>query len=470
MEKKRRWALSADPQERFLKMTTEPVPRLITAMAIPAIASQIVSSLYSLADTYFVSSIGTAATAAPGVAFPLLLIIQAISLMLAIGSGSLAARQLGAKKNQDANETISTAFFLSVIIGTIIGIFSLIFITPIMRICGATETILPYAVDYGFWIILATPFYSATFVLSNVVRQEGNIRLATIGTITGAVVNIILDPILIFGFHLGIVGAAIATSLSQIVSFAILFSSIWGDGCVLKLRLRNFKPNKEMMSEIIKIGAPNLFQSGLLIVAQILTNNAAGQYGDAPLAGMNVVNKVSHIIILGLNGFAMGFQPMCGYCYGAKLYKRIKEGLAFTLKVGIAIVTVLCIGAFIFAPQIIALFRADDPEVIDVGSKIMRAHVAVMPFACVTMVANSLFQSCGRAVKAGVLALSRNGIILIPMILILPRLLQLTGVILSQPAADAVTFIIAIVMLIAELRRINRLEEEQNALPLTDNI
>ena len=187
MEKKRRWALSADPQERFLKMTTEPVPRLITAMAIPAIASQIVSSLYSLADTYFVSSIGTAATAAPGVAFPLLLIIQAISLMLAIGSGSLAARQLGAKKNQDANETISTAFFLSVIIGTIIGIFSLIFITPIMRICGATETILPYAVDYGFWIILATPFYSATFVLSNVVRQEGNIRLATIGTITGAV-------------------------------------------------------------------------------------------------------------------------------------------------------------------------------------------------------------------------------------------------------------------------------------------
>ena len=259
-----------------------------------------------------------------------------------------------------------------------------------MRICGATETILPYAVDYGFWIILATPFYSATFVLSNVVRQEGNVRLATIGTIAGAVVNIILDPILIFGFHLGIVGAAVATSLSQIVSFAILFSSIWGDGCVLKLRIQNFKPNRKMMGEIIKIGAPNLFQSGLLIVAQILMNNAAGVYGDAPLAGMNVVNKVSHIIILGLNGFAMGFQPMCGYCFGAKLYKRVKEGLIFTLQVGLAIVTALCVITYIFAPQIIALFRADDLEVIDVGSRIMRAHVLVMPLACVTMVANSL--------------------------------------------------------------------------------
>ena len=456
--------MNADPQVRFLKMTTEPVPRLITSMALPAIASQIVSSLYSLADTYFVSSIGTAATAAPGVAFPLLLIIQAISLMLAIGSGSLAARQLGAKKNQDANETISTAFFLSVIIGTIIGIFSLIFIEPIMRICGATETILPYAVDYGFWIILATPFYSATFVLSNVVRQEGNVRLATIGTITGALVNIVLDPILIFGFHLGIVGAAVATSLSQIVSFSILFSSIWGDGCVLKLRIHNFRPNREMMSEIIKIGAPNLFQSGLLIVAQILMNNAAAVYGDAPLAGMNVVNKVSHIIVLGLNGFAQGFQPMCGYCYGAKLYKRVKEGLIFTMKAGLAIVTVLCIIAFLFAPQIIALFRADDPEVIDVGSRIMRAHVLVMPLACFTMVSNSLFQSCGRAVKAGVLALARNGIMLIPMILILPRLFQLTGVIWAQAAADALAFIVAGCMLIHELKRIHQLQVEQEML------
>ena len=465
MRKNRSWVMNADPQVRYLKMTTEPVPRLITSMALPAIASQIVSSLYSLADTYFVSSIGTAATAAPGVAFPLLLIIQAISLMLAIGSGSLAARQLGAKKNQDANETISTAFFLSVIIGTIIGIFSLIFIEPIMRICGATDTILPYAVDYGFWIILATPFYSATFVLSNVVRQEGNVRLATIGTIAGAVVNIILDPILIFGFHLGIIGAAVATSLSQIVSFTILFSSIWGDGCVLKLRIHNFRPNRQMMSEIIKIGAPNLFQSGLLIVAQILMNNAAGVYGDAPLAGMNVVNKVSHIIVLGLNGFAQGFQPMCGYCFGAKLYKRVKEGLVFTLKAGIAIVTALCIVAFIFAPQIITLFRADDPEVIDVGSRIMRAHVLVMPLACVTMIANSLFQSCGRAVKAGILALARNGIMLIPMILILPRLFQLTGVVWAQAAADALAFVVAIFMLIHEMKRIRQMQAEQEMLP-----
>lgn len=470
MEKNEKRAMRADPQVRYQKMTTEPVAKLITVMAIPAIASQIVSSLYSLADTYFVSSIGTAATAAPGVAFPLLLIIQAVSLMLAIGSGSYAARLLGAKKNQDANETISTAFFLSVIIGTIIGVFSLIFLKPIMILCGATETILPYACDYAFWIILATPFYSATFVLSNVVRQEGNVRLATIGTIAGAVVNVVLDPILIFTFNLGIVGAAIATSLSQIVSFAILFSSIFGDGCVLKLRPKFFKPNKIMISEIVKIGAPNLFQSALLIVAQILLNNAAGVYGDAPLAGMNIVNKVSHIIVLGLMGFAQGFQPMCGYCFGAKLYDRIKQGLKFTLEVGIAMVTVLCIFGFAFAPQIIAAFRADDAEVIAVGTRIMRAHMLVLPLASVTTVANMLFQSCGRALKAGVLALARNGIMLIPMILILPALFGLTGVIWSQAAADAISFVLAVVMLITELKRINKLQNDAIELQKVESV
>lgn len=449
---------TADPEARYRMMTTEKVPRLIVSMAIPAIISQIVSSLYSLADTYFVSSIGTAATAAPGVAFPILLIIQAISLMFAVGAGSLASRQLGAMDGEEANKTVSTAFFLSVFIGTALGILCLIFLDPILILCGATDTILPYACDYAFWIILATPFYSASFVLSYVIRQEGNVRLATIGTIAGAVVNCVLDPLFIYVFHWGIAGAAVATSLSQIASFTIMFVHIIGGKCVLKLNWRCFSPSWKRLWEICKVGAPNLFQSALLVVGQIMLNNAAAAYGDAPLAGMNVVTKVSNIIVLSLNGFGQGFQPMCGYCYGAGLYKRIREGLWFTLKVGLAVIVILSLFSFVFAPEILAMFRADDLAVIEVGSRIMRAHMVVMPLYTVTVVANMMFLSCGKALKATVVTLARNGIVFVPLILILPSLLGLNGVIWAQPLSDAVTFLLSAILLVVELKQLSKQE------------
>ncbi|MFA6935613.1 MAG: MATE family efflux transporter [Sphaerochaetaceae bacterium] len=452
--------LEADPEKRYIKMTTEPVARLIISMAIPAIFSQIVTSLYNLADTFFVSSLGTAATAATGIAFPIMLFIQAVSLMLAIGSGSLAARQLGQKNTDSANTTISTAFFISVFVGTAIGIVSLVFLKPLMILCGATETILPYAYDYAFWIIIATPFYSATFVLAHVVRQEGNVRLATIGTVAGAVLNCALDPLLIFGFKMGIVGAAVATSLSQIVSFLILFSHIAGDKCVLKLRWKYFHPDKKTLAEIIKVGSPNLFQSVLLVVGQILLNNAARVYGDAPLAGMNIVTKISHIIILSLNGFGQGFQPMCGYCYGARMYKRVKEGFWFTIRVGLLVIVALSLVAFVFSDQIIGVFNSyQNADVQRIGKLILRAQLLVMPFVTITTVTNMLFLSCGKALKAGTIALARNGIVFFPLIIILPRLFQLNGVIVAQPVADAITFVIGLLMLADELRKMNALEK-----------
>lgn len=457
---------TGDPEARYQLMTTEKVPKLILSMAIPAIVSQIVSSLYSLADTFFVSSIGTAATAAPGVAFPILLIIQAISLMFAVGAGSLASRQLGAMNMEEANKTVSTAFFLSIFIGTALGILCLILLEPIMVLCGATDTILPYACDYAFWIILATPFYSASFVLSYVIRQEGNVRLATIGTIAGAAVNCVLDPLFIYVFHWGIVGAAVATSLSQIVSFTIMFVHIIRGKCVLKLGWKYFSLQWKRLWEICKVGAPNLFQSALLVVGQIMLNNAAAEYGDAPLAGMNVVTKVSNIIVLSLNGFGQGFQPMCGYCYGAKLYKRIREGLWFTLKVGLTIIVTLSTISYIFAPEIITLFRADDQEVIYIGTKIMRAHMMVMPLYTVTVVANMMFLSCGKALKATIVTLARNGIVFIPLILVLPTWFKLNGVIWAQPLSDAVTFIISTILLAVELWQLSRKEAEAPLEPV----
>ncbi|HRX58145.1 MAG TPA: MATE family efflux transporter [Eubacteriales bacterium] len=451
---------TADPEARFLKMTTMPVSKLIISMAIPAICSQIVTSLYNLADTYFISNIGTSAAAAPGIAQPLFMIIQAISLMLATGAASYAARRLGARDGDTANRTVSTAFFLSVIIGTVIGAVSLLLLENIMRICGATETILPYAYDYAFWVILATPFFSATFVMAFAIRQEGNVRLAVIGTVAGALLNIVLDPLLIVVFDMGIVGAAVATSVSQIVSFSILFLHIARDKCVLRLRWKFFTPSKKIIGEVLKIGSPDLFRTALLSFANILLNNSVSAYGDASLAAMTIVTKIINIIIMMLMGFGQGFQPMCGYCYGAKMYDRVKEGLKYTLKIGLLAMSAVAAAGIIFAPSVISVFRPDDAEVIEAGTRIMRAQLLVLPLATVTIISNMLFQSTGKAIKSAVVALSRNGLTFIPLILILPRLFAFNGVVWAQPIADTITFVICVFMLISMYKEFDKPLEE----------
>lgn len=448
-------AKQADSKERYTLMTTKPVPGLIMSMAIPSICSMIVSSLYNFADTYYVSQIGTSAAAAPGIAQPLFLIIQAVSLTLATGAGSYAARTLGSRDNETANKTISTAFFLSVFIGTVIGIISLLFLSPMMTAFGATDTILPYAVEYAFYVIIATPFFSATFVLSYAIRQEGNAKLAVVGTISGALINIVLDPIFIFLLDMGIMGAAVATSLSQIVSFLILFQYMVRDRCVLKLKWRYFKPTRELMGEILKIGSPDFFRTCLASVAAILLNTAARPYGDATLASMTVVNKIITVVVSILMGFGQGFQPMCGYNYGARLYKRVKEGFRFTMATGLAVMAVVFLAGCIFAPQIMALFRKDDPEFIRIGSLIFRAQLSVLLPATVTIISNMLFQSCGRAIPSAILALSRNGVVFIPLILVLPVLWGLNGVIWAQPIADAITFMVAVPMVISLWKKLN---------------
>ena len=457
-------AKQADAKERFELMTTRPVPGLILSMALPAICSMIVSSLYNFADTYYVSQISTSAAAAPGIAQPLFLIIQAVSLTFATGAGSYAARTLGSKDNDTANKTVSTAFFLSVIIGTIMGIISLIFLEPMMRAFGATDTILPYAVEYAFYVIIATPFFSATFVLSYAIRQEGNAKLAVVGTIAGAIINIVLDPIFIFTFHMGIMGAAVATSLSQIVSFCILFFYMKRDRCVLKLKWKYFAPSKQLLWEILKIGSPDFFRTCLSSVAAILLNTAARPYGDAALASMTVVTKIITVIVSILMGFGQGFQPMCGYNYGAGLFFRVKEGFRFTMITGLICMTVVTVFGCIFAPEIMMLFRKDDLEFIQTGSTIFRAQLSVLLPATVTIISNMLFQSCGRAVSSAVLALSRNGVVFIPLILVLPNLFDLNGVIWAQPVADVITFAVAVPMVCSLWKKLSQKEVQKQTV------
>ncbi|MBR6977240.1 MAG: MATE family efflux transporter [Lachnospiraceae bacterium] len=441
-------------------MTTEPVARLIISMAIPSIGSMIVSSIYNFADTYYISQLGTSVAAVPGISQPLFLIIQAVSLTLAVGAGSYAARALGRKENDNASKAVSTSFFLSVMIGTLIGILSLIFLPQLMTAFGATSTILPHAEDYARYVIYATPFFSATFVMSYAIRQEGNVRIAVIGTIAGAIINIALDPLLIFVFDMGIKGAAVATSLSQMVSFTILFQFLLRGKCVVRLKFKYFSLDRHILGDVLKVGSPDFFRTLLASLAAILLNTSARPYGDTVLAGMTVCNKIIVVIVSALMGFGQGFQPMCGYNYGAKIYDRVKKGFRFTLSVGLAAMTVVFVTGMIFAPQIMSLFRREDTEFIDVGSRILRASLTALLPATVTIIANMLFQACGKAPQSAIIALSRNGIVFIPLILLMPRLWGLNGVIWAQPTADIITLIAALIMLFMLWKNLNRLERE----------
>lgn len=444
--------------ERFRKLTTGPVGRLILSMAMPAIASMIISSVYNMISTYFISGISTSATAAPGIAMPLFQIIQAIALAFAVGAGSFATRARGNKNDEAADRSINTAFFMSIFICALVGIVSIIFLNPILIACGATPTILPYAWDYAFYVILATPFFSATFVLSQAIRQEGSVWIAVIGTISGAVVDVILTPLFIYVFDMGIIGAAVATSISQMCSFFILLIYVLRGKSVLKLSWKYFTPNWPTISEILKIGSPDFFRIGLLSLSAIMLNNAIAQYGDAALAGMSVVSRIINILVSIIMGFGQGFQPMCGYSYGAKLYRRVTQGFWFVLVVTVIFSFAAIFAGSVFADQILAAFRRDDMEFRSLGALILKAQLYALPLTCVSVVSNMLFQSCGRAIQSGVLALSRNGVIFIPLVLTLPLLLGFDGVIYAQPIADAVTAAIAFGMLALLFRELKRRE------------
>jgi len=434
--------VSAD--EVHKRMTTMPVGKLIISMAVPNIIAMLSSSIYNIVNTYFVSQVSISASAAVAIVFPLFFIIQAVSMMFAIGGGSYIARSLGKGDVDTANRTFSTSFILSVAIGSFIGILSIIFMTPIMKFLGATPTSLPYALDYAFYVIIATPFFSATFVLQEILRQEGSPRLAMFGMAAGSIIHIFLDPLFIFTFSLGIKGAALATSLSQVISFGILFSYILRKKSITRLKVSLFTPSKQILSEIFKIGSPSFFRMGILSIAPILLNKAASSYGDIALGSISIVNRLVMNIVTIVSAYGQGFQPVCGYNYGAKLYDRVRKAYKYTVTTSVIALTGIGILGYIFAPQIITLFRGDDPEFIRIGSIIMRATCATLPFVAYVTISDMFFQSCGKALRAAILSLSRQGLIFIPYILILPKFFQLNGVIFSQPLSDFTTFLMAI--------------------------
>lgn len=446
-------------EEQYNKMTKTPVSKLITKLAVPTVISMLVTSIYNMADTFFVSQINTQASAAVGVVFPIMAIIQAFGFTLGMGSGSLVSVKLGQKRNSEANIIASTAFFSSVFLGAIVTLFGNIFSERLLSFIGASESVLPYAQDYARYIFWGAPFICASFVLNNDLRSEGKAFLSMIALTFGGVLNIFLDPLFIYVLKFGISGAAVATLISQSVSFLILLSFYLRKKTVIKISIKNINLKKNVLWKIICTGIPSLSRQGLASIASILLNTSAAAYGDAAIAAMSIAGKILMFVASIMIGIGQGFSPVSGYNYGAKRYDRVKKSYWFMVLSGSSLMTVFAILIFVFAQRILGAF-INDELAIEIGVVALRWQVAFMPFHPLIVGTNMLMQSTRHIKSATFLSMNRQGIFFIPAILILPKILGLTGVEISQFAADVLSSIAAIPFLIWFFKKLNRLEKE----------
>lgn len=453
-------------EAQFIKMTETPVHKLIISLAIPTIISMLVSAVYNIVDTFFVAKLGTSASGAVGIVFSLMAIIQAIGFTLGMGSGSLISRLLGAKNNEKANEIASTGFFTAVIFGILLAAFGILNIDSLMKALGSSDSILPFAKSYATYILIAAPLMCASFVLNNILRSEGKARFAMVGIASGSIINIFLDPILIFKFNMGISGAAIATMLSQMISFLILLSSVLRGVTISKLNIKYMSKKFSTYCLIIKTGLPSFTRQGLSSVSTVLLNLCAVGYGDAAVAALSIFSKIFMFIFSAVIGFGQGFQPVVGYNYGAQKYDRVRESCFFTVKVGISIMSVCAVIGFIFAPQIIKLFIADDLRVINIGTVCLRVQCIAMPLIPVSSVCNMTFQMIGRSWTATLLSSTRQGLCFIPILFIGNAMFGLRGIEYTQALSDIASCIIAIPFAISFLKDLKLKISEQEVKTL----
>lgn len=432
-------------EEKFQMMTTAPIPSLIGKMAVPTIISMLITSIYNIADTFFVSRLGTSATASVGIVFPVMAIIQALGFFFGHGSGNSISRRLGAKDTERAEQLAGIGFFSAFLCGLCVTVLGLLFLEPLSLLLGSTSTILPYTKDYLGIILLGAPYTTAQLVLNNQLRFQGNAFYAMIGITSGGILNIFLDPLFIFKFNMGVSGAALATILSQFVSFLLLLWGIKISGCI-PLKLKSMKYLKYNLKIIAQGGLPSLFRQGLGSISILALNLAANPYGDAAIAAMSIVSRISQFAISALIGFGQGFQPVCGFNYGAKKFSRVREAFWFCVKVSTVVLIFIGITGFLFAGSLISVFRKDDLQVIVIGTVALRMQCVALPLSGWVIMNNMMTQTIGKTFKASLLAAARQGIFFVPAVLVLPPLLGILGIQMAQPVADICAFLLAVVI------------------------
>lgn len=427
----------ADTRTHYDKMTKTPLTKLIVSLGIPTTISMLVTNIYNMADTYFVGTLGESPQAAAGILFTLQAIIQAIAFMLGQGSGTMVSKALADKDEAEATEYVSTGFFTALIIGILLMVGGLVFLTPFMKLLGSSNTILPYAKQYGACVLISCPVVMGSFVLNNNLRYEGKSFYAMIGLVTGGIINIFGDYLLVMVFDKGVLGAGIATAVSQFISFFILLFFFF-KMAQSKIKLSAVSRKVRVYATIAKVGFPALIRQGLSSVSSGLLNNLTRPYGDAAIAAMSVVNRFSAFVMCVGLGIGQGYQPVASFNYQAKEYKRVKQGLLVTMCIGFCFIACLAVPGFIFADKVVYLFQKSE-NVMEIAEFALRCACIGTLFLPLSVPVNMLFQSIRKAGISSVLSLMRSGMMFIPTLLITTGLFGITGIQISQPLADIFT-------------------------------
>lgn len=429
------------------QMLTEPIGPLLFKKAAPTVLIQLITVIYNTADTYFVAKIDTAASAAVGVVFSLMAVIQATGGSIGMGATSLISPMLGQKRVDDASKVGTSAALMSVIAGTLIGVLGLIFLRPLVYLIGARDEVIPYAVDYARFILIGAPFMTSAFVLNNILRSEGQATYSMIAMTSGGILNLFIDPLLIFTCGMGIAGAALATMLSQITSFIIMAIIFLRDRSIVKLHPKYVGRKPSDYLHIVRMGVPTLFRQGMASLSSALLNIQAAPFGAAAVAAISIANKIYMLVRHIVLGVGQGFQPIAGYCFGAKRYSRVKKVFWYATVSMTIIGLAIAAAIFFFRAPIMAWFR-DDPEVVRIGSTMLWFLCFTIPILGFSTYVNQLYQSLGFAVGATILASCRQGIFFVPLVFVLPYFFGLDGITATQAAADLLTCLVSIPFLI----------------------
>lgn len=424
----------------YKKMTETPVPKLIVNLGIPTTISMLITNIYNMADTYFVGTLGESAQAATGVLFTLQAIIQGIAFMLGHGGGSFISKSLADRNTDKATMYISTSFFVGGAVGLFISVLGLLFLQPLVMFLGSTTTIAPFAMDYGFWVLVACPFIICSLVLNNGLRYEGKAFYAMFGLTTGGILNILGDWLLVPTY--GVAGAGMATAVSQVISFVILLI-MYLKMAQSKISLKAVKLKLSVLLSICRVGFPSLIRQGLTAVTTGLLNNLTKPFGDAAIAAMSVVSRYSMFLMCVGLGMGQGFQPVAAFNYQAKKYRRVKQGLLFTMCFGLVFIGSLAVVSLFAAEHIVGIFQKA-PEVIAIGAPALRYAAIGMIFMSLSVPVNMLFQSIQQPTISSILSLLRSGAITIPMLLICVPAFELLGIQIAQPTADVLSGLISV--------------------------
>lgn len=432
-------------EEQFIKMTTTPVHRLVATLAVPTTITMLVTNIYNMADTAFVGQLNTSASGAVGIVFGFMSILQAFGFLFGQGAGSIMSRLLGSKKPSEASVIASTGLFCSFASSVIIAVLSFLFLDQLITLLGSTPTIAPYARTYITYILISAPFIVTSFTMNNLLRFEGKAIYGMVGLMTGAVLNIIGDPIFMFVFHMGIAGAGLSTCLSQIVGFCILIYSFLSGKTTCRLKFSNIKFGAFIFTDIVPTGLPSLLRQGLQSLSVIVLNYLSQPYGDAAISAMSITSRVIFFVYSVALGIGQGFQPVCAFNFGAGKYDRVIKAYKFATFLAQCFITVFALVVLIFSGSVIGFFR-DDADVIAYGTRALQLQCITqlpMPFCTMT---EMMLQSTGQKVHACIMSSMKSGLLFIPVLFIMAIWRGFSGIQEAQPIANILMFIPSVIL------------------------